>query len=131
MAKETFGAWPRMRSGLLLSACDFSMQPICGFQNCRLWRIAPLACANALMEESAFHRIACQRQSRAEVLARDFVAPTAQLKLTKGRRVIWITSETVAILDRVDRFEPTRRTIALRDRYGAVESDNRRRPYQD
>jgi hypothetical protein len=82
------------------------------------------------LEESAFHRIARQRQRRAEVLARDFVAPTAQLKLAKGRRVKWIASKAVAILDRVNRFEPTLRTIALRDRYGAVESDNRRRPYE-
>ena len=107
------------------------MQPICGFQNCRLWRIASLAFANALIEESAFHRIARQRQSRAEVLARDFVPPTAQFKLAKGRRVKWIASEAVAILDRANRFEPTLRTIALRDRYRAVESDHRRRPYQD
>ena len=98
-----------MRSGLLLSACDFSMQTICGFQNCRLWRIASLAFANALIEESAFHRIARQRQSRAEMLARDFVPPTAHLKLAKGRRVKWIASEAVAILDRADRFEPTLR----------------------
>jgi hypothetical protein len=80
------------------------MQPICGFQDFRLWRIASLAFANALIEESAFHRIARQRQSRAEVLARDFVPPKAQLKLTKGRRVKWIAGEAVAILDRA----PTR-----------------------
>jgi len=83
------------------------------------------------MEESAFHRIARQRQRCAEVLSRDVVAPTAQLKLAKGCRVKWIGSEAVAILDRIDRFEPTLRTIALRDRYRAVESDHRRRPYQD
>jgi hypothetical protein len=104
------------------------MRTICGFQNCR--RIASLACANALIEESAFHRIARQRQSRAEVLARDFVPPTAQLKLAKGRRVKWIASEAIAILDRVDRFEPTLRTIALRDRNGAVERHDRRRAYR-
>ena len=68
----------------LLSACDFSMRTICGFQNCRLWRIASLAFANALIEEPAFHRIARQRQSRAEVLTRDFVPPTAQLKLASS-----------------------------------------------
>src|SRR5215472_2947449 len=101
------------------------MRTICGFQNCR--RIASLACANALIEESAFHRIARQRQSRAEVLARDFVPPTAQLKLAKGRWVKWIASEAIAILDRV---EPTLRTIALRDRNGAVERHDRRRAYR-
>ena len=106
------------------------MQPICGFQDFRLWRIASLAFANALIEESAFHGIARQRQSRAEVLARDFVAPTAQLKLAKSRRVKWIASEAVAILDRANRFEPTLRTIALRDRNGAVECHNRRRAYR-
>jgi hypothetical protein len=83
------------------------------------------------MEELAFHRIARQSQRRAEVLARNVMAPTAQLKLAKGRRVKWVASKTIAILDRLDRFEPTLRTIALRDRYGAVERDNRRRPYQD
>jgi len=106
------------------------MQTICGFQNCRLWWIASLACVNALIEESAFHRIARQRQSRAEVLARDFVAPTAQLKLAKGRRVKWIASEAIAILDRADRFEPMLRAIALRDRNGAVECHDRRRAYR-
>ena len=60
--------------------------------------------------------------------ARDLVAPAAQLKLAKGRWVKWIASKAVAIVDRIDRFEPTLRTIALRDRYGTVESDNRRRP---
>ena len=106
------------------------MQPICWFQNCCLWRIASLACANALMKKSAFHRIARQRQSRAEVLARDFVPPTAQFKLAKGRRVKWIASEAIAILDRADRFEPTLRTIALRDRNGAVECHDRGRAYR-
>jgi hypothetical protein len=106
------------------------MQTICGFQNCRLWRIASLACANTLIEESAFHRIARQRQSRAEMLARDFVPPTAQLKLAKGRRVKWIASQAIAILDRADRFEPMLRTIALRDRNGAVECHDRGRAYR-
>ena len=120
-----------MKSGLRFSACDFSLQTSCWFQNCCLWRITSLAFANALIEESAFHGIARQRQSRAEVLARDFVAPTAQLKLAKSRRVKWIASKAVAILDRVDRFKPALRTVALRDCYGAVESYNRRRPYQN
>src|SRR5262245_17961927 len=119
-----------MKSGLRFSACDFSLQPICWFQNSRLGRIASLAFANALIEESAFHRIARQRQSRAEVLARDFLPPKAQLKLTKGRRVKWIAGEAVAILDRANRFEPALRTIALRDRNGAVECHHWRRSHR-
>ena len=120
-----------MKSGLRFSACDFSLQTSCWFQNCRLWRIASFARANALFEEVPLHRVAGQRQRRTEVFARRVVSPAAQLKLAKRRRVKWIASKAVAILDRVDRFKPTLRTVALRDRYGAVESDNRRWPYQD
>jgi hypothetical protein len=40
-----------MKSGLCFSACDFSLQTSCWFQNCRLWRIASFVRANALFEE--------------------------------------------------------------------------------
>ena len=120
-----------MKSGLRFSACDFSLQTSCWFQNCRLWRIASLARANALFDELPLHRVAGQRQRRTEVLARRVVLPTAQLKLAKRRRVKWIASKAVAILDRMDRFKPTLRAVALRNCYGAVESDNRRRPCQN
>src|SRR5262245_1311209 len=119
-----------MKSGLRFSACDFSLQTSCWFQNCRLWRIASLARANALFQELPLHRVAGQRQRRTEVLVRRIVLPAAQLKLAKRRRIKRVAGEAIAILDRVDRFKPTLRTVALRDRYGAVESDNRRMPHR-
>src|SRR5262249_25746114 len=76
-----------MKSGLRFSACDFSLQTSCWFQNCRLWRIASFARANALFEELPLHRVAGQRQRRTEVLARRVVSPAAQLKLAKRRRI--------------------------------------------
>jgi hypothetical protein len=51
----------------------------------------------------------------------------AQLKLAKRRRIKWISSEAIAVLNRADRLEPVLRSIALRDRNGAVERDNRGR----
>src|SRR5262249_10404299 len=129
-AKEAFGAWPRMRPLLLLSACDFSTQTICGFQNCRLWRIASLARANALFEELLLHRVAGQRQRRTEVLARRVVPSAAQLKLAKRRRIKRVAGEAIAVLDRTDHFEAALRTFLLRDRYGAVECHHWRRSHR-
>ena len=51
----------------------------------------------------------------------------AQLKLAKRRRIKWTSSEAIAVLNRADRLEPVLRSIALRDRNGAVERDNRGR----
>ena len=81
-----------MKSGLRFSACDFSLQTSCWFQNCRLGRIASVARANALFEELPLHRVAGQRQRRTEVLARRVVSPAAQLKLAERRRVkrVWV-----------------------------------------
>src|SRR5262249_530429 len=73
-----------MKSGLRFSACDFSLQTSCWFQNSRLGQIASFARANALFEELPLHRVAGQRQRRTEVLARRVVPSAAQLKLAHG-----------------------------------------------
>src|SRR5215813_1728649 len=69
------------------------------FQNCRLWRIASFARANALFEELPLHRVAGQRQRRTEVFARRVVSPAAQLKLAKRRRIKRVAGKAIAILD--------------------------------
>ena len=119
-----------MKSGLRFSACDFSLQTSCWFQNCRLGRIASVARANALFEELPLHRVAGQRQRRTEVLARRVVSPAAQLKLAKRRRIKRVAGKAIAVLDRSDHFEPMLRTIALRDRNGAVECHDRGGTYR-
>jgi hypothetical protein len=40
-------------------------------------------------------------------------------------QIKWISGEAIAVLNRADRLEPVLRSIALRDRNGAVERDNR------
>src|SRR6516164_2955098 len=121
---------PRMKSGLRFSACDFSLQTSCWFQNSRLGRIASFARANALFEELPLHRVAGQRQRRTEVLARRVVPSAAQLKLAKRRRIKRVAGEAIAVLDRTDHFEAALRTFLLRDRYGAVECHHWRRSHR-
>ena len=119
-----------MKSGLRFSACDFSLQTSCWFQNSPLGRIASFARANALFEELPLHRVAGQRQRRTEVLARRVVPSAAQLKLAKRRRIKRVAAEAIAVLDRTDHFEAALRTFLLRDRYGAVECHHWRRSHR-
>src|SRR5260370_4317699 len=86
--------------------------------------------AEALIEKTALHRIARQRQRRTEVLARGRVSPAAKLKLAERRGVKRIGGEAISVFDRADRLEPALQTVALRDRYRAVERHDRGRTYR-
>jgi len=105
-----------------------------GFQIYKLFVVgapptAALARANASIEETALHRVARQSERRPEVLARGLIPAAAKLELAERRRVERICSEAIAVGNGADRFEPTLRSLALRDRNGAVERDDRRRAY--
>src|SRR5262249_60823698 len=61
------------------------------------------------------------------MVARNAMLPAPKLKLAHRREVKGITGKTVALRDRVDLLQPALRAIALRDRDGAVERDDRGR----
>src|SRR5262245_39489445 len=99
---------------------DFAGRPI---------RARRPARGHAQVEKFSFHWIARQRARRAEVLARRRVPAAAQLELAERRRVKWISSKALAVLDRADRLKPALRPIALGDGDGAIECNHRRRTY--
>src|SRR5262249_53887985 len=123
---------PLLRFGprLLPSFCKHRLAVTKLFVVCQMLNFASLAGPHAPLEKSAFHRVACQSKGRLKVPARDLVPSAAKLKLAERRRVKWIRSKAVVILDRVDLFEPPFRTLLLRDCDGAVERDDRRRMYR-
>src|SRR5260370_15368434 len=94
-------------------------------------RIAAFARDNALIEELAFHWVACAGERFSEVRARNLVPAASKLKLAKGGEVERIRGEAIAVGNRADLFEPTLGTLVLGDRDGAVQRDNRGRTYRD
>src|SRR5262249_52435883 len=51
-ATEPLEGWPRIKSGSVSQLVTSPCKRFAGFQNCQLWRIASLACANARLEET-------------------------------------------------------------------------------
>ena len=92
-----------------------------------LRRIASFARADALVEESALHRVARQSERCSEVLARRLVPPTPKLKLAERGVVERIAREAIRVSDSMYLFEPAFRTFVLRDGDGPVQCYDWRR----
>src|SRR6516162_6674806 len=85
-----------------------------------------VACLQALIEELAFHRVAREAVRGSEMLARGVISAAAKLKLAQRRRVERISGEAGAVRYRGDFFKAALGAVALGDRNGAIERDDRR-----
>ena len=80
-----------------------------------LRHLTALASANALIEKSAFHRIACESARFQEPLARCPPPPATQFELADGSEVEGIVGKPMAILDSADFTQTPFGAIALSD----------------
>jgi hypothetical protein len=69
--------------------------------------MASLARISMLIEEPALHRVANQSERCLEVLARRCKPSASKLKLAQRTGIEGIGSQTLAVGDRADLFEPT------------------------
>ena len=90
--------------------------------------LAALARVNAPIEKSAFHRVARERKRCLEMRARGRVLSATKLELAQRGGIERIGGEAIAVLDRVDFRKPAFGAVALRNRDGAIERDNRGGP---
>ena len=91
----------------------------------RLPKPTSRAGVESLLQEAAFHRIAGPRERGSKMLPRTCLSVTSMLQLAECRVVEGIAFHPFDAGDGVNLFEAALRTLALGDRDGSVERDDR------